>query len=136
MPYMTLTAMQVTLGSTNYSDQINKAELTVDVDENDVTTYASQGWKEVDGGLKSGQLALSGLNEYEDDGLQEVLWSNFGTTMTFTVKASSASTSVSNPEYSGKVLIKPGKILGGQVGQVDTFDITLPTSGAVSRTTS
>lgn len=134
--FMTLTAMVVTIGSTDYSADINKAEVTADIDEQDITTYGSAGWKEVQGGLKSAQLNLSIKSEQASGSINDMLWSNFGSNLAFTVKNSSATTSATNPKFSGTVLIKPGKLLGGTVGEVDSQDLTLTISGAVSRTTS
>lgn len=135
MTFMVLTAAAVTIGSTDISDHCSKAELSIDVEEKDVTTFGSAGWKEVKGGLKSGQLDLSLKNDLDDNDLDEMLWNLNGTTVAFTVKAVNETTTASNPKYSGTVLVKGLKPIAGSVGDVNEQDVSFPTSGAVSRTT-
>lgn len=136
MTLMALTAAYVALsGPGDVSNKCSRIELTTDVDELDVTTFGSQGWREVLGGIKSGSLALAFFNDLDDDELDEDLWAINGQVVNFIVKASNGSTSASNPEYRGSVLIKGLGPIRGQVGQANQFDLTLPTSGAVVRTT-
>jgi hypothetical protein len=68
MPKMVLLAEFVSIGGNDLSTYANKAEVTVEVEEKDVTTYGSLGWKEVLGGLKSGQRGpgvQAGLRRHE-----------------------------------------------------------------------
>lgn len=136
MAFMVLTASVVTLNAVDYSNRCSKIELSTDVEEKETTTFASNGWKEMIGGLKSAQLAVAFRNDLADDDIDEDLWLLNGTVVAFTVKASSAATSASNPVYSGSVLIKGLKPIAGAVGDLNEFDLTLPVSGAVTRATS
>lgn len=134
MAMMVLTAAYVSItGPGTIHNRCSKAELSVDVEEKDVTTFASAGWKEVLGGLKSGQLALSLKNDIVDDGLDEDFWTILGTVVTFAVRLTQDAISTSNPEYQGSVLIKEWKPLNGTVGDVAELDVTFPTSGAIVR---
>lgn len=137
MSLMTLTAAYVLVtGPGTIHDHCSKAELTVDVEEKDTTTFASLGWKECLGGLKSGQLALSLKQDIADDGLDEDFWTILGTVVTFEVRLTQGTVTVSNPKYTGSVLIKEWKPLNGSVGDVAELDVSFPTSGAVTRGTS
>lgn len=134
MSLMVLTAAYVSLtGPGAIHDHCSKAELSIDVDEKDVTTFADAGWKAVMGGLKSGQLALSLKQDIADDGLDEDFWAILGTNVAFEVRLTQAAVGASNPKYTGIVMIKEWKPLNGSVGDVAELDVTFPTSGAVTR---
>ena len=60
MAKLVLLTTLLTINSNDLSTWCNKAELPVEVEEKDVTTFASDGWKEHLGGLKVGQLGLEG----------------------------------------------------------------------------
>jgi len=136
MAMMILTAAYVSItGPGTLHDRCSKAELTIDVEEKDTTTFASLGWKEVLGGLKSGSLALSLKQDIVDDGLDEDFWAILGTVVTFEVRLTQSAVGVSNPKYSGSILIKEWKPLSGQVGDLAEVEVTFPTSGVVTRAT-
>jgi hypothetical protein len=59
MAKMALLASYCSINAVDVSAYTSKIELTTEVEEKDVTTFASLGWKEVIGGLKSGSLALT-----------------------------------------------------------------------------
>lgn len=134
MTMMVLTAGYVSItGPGAIYDHCSKIELTVEVEEKDVTTFASLGWKEVLGGIKSGSLALGLKQDIADDGLDEDFWAIFGTVVTFEVRLTQAAVGVANPKYTGSVLIKEWKPINGTVGDVAELDVTFPTSGVVTR---
>lgn len=137
MSMMVLTAAYVSItGPGAIYDHCSKIELSVDVEEKDVTTFASLGWKEVLGGLKSGTLALGLKQDIVDDGLDEDFWTILGTVVTFEVRLTQSAVSTSNPKYSGSVLIKEWKPLSGSPGDVAELDVSFPTSGVITRGTS
>src|SRR3954468_2926254 len=103
---MVLTAAYVSLGGNLLHDHAKKIELTAEVEEKDVTTYTSLGWKEVLGGLKSGELSCEWLNDFAAGQLDSIMWPLLGTVVPFAVRADQGAVSASNPEYSGKCLIK------------------------------
>ena len=136
MAMMVLMAAYVSItGPGTLHDRCSKAELTVDVEEKDTTTFASLGWKEVLGGLKSGSLALSLKQDIIDDGLDEDFWTILGTVVTFEVRLTQSAVSASNPKYSGSLLVKEWKPLSGQVGDLAEVEVSFPTSGVITRAT-
>lgn len=135
MPFMVLTASVAAIAGTDYSNRCGKIELSAEVEEKDVTTFASLGWKEVLGGLKSGSLGLGFKNNRTAADLDDDMWGFFGTVQTFFVQATTGAVTSSNPRYSGSVLIKEWKPLMGSVGDVDELDVTFPTSGVITRAT-
>lgn len=135
MPKMVLTAAFVSLNAVDRSGDCSKAELSVEVEEKDVTTFTALGWKVVVGGLKSGSLALTLKNDLAVGALDEAMWNLFGTVVPFKVRAVNTAASPSNPEYQGSVLVKAWTPVAGSPGDVNETNVTYPTSGAVSRVT-
>ena len=138
MAIMVLTAGYVSItGPGTMHDRCSKAELTAEVEEKDITTFADAGWKVVTGGLKSGSLALSLFNDIADDALDEDMWTLFiaGVVTAFEVRLTQSAVSTSNPKYTGNLLVKSWSPLNGQVGDVASVDVTFPTSGAITRAT-
>jgi hypothetical protein len=127
-----LTAQVVTVNSVDYSDHLKQATLTVDAAQLDTTDFASAGWVEMIGGLKSGTLALEFMDDVADNDVDEELWALLGTVVPFTVKPVAGTTGAANPEYQGNVLITSHSI-GGSVGDLAAKSLTFPTSGAIVR---
>lgn len=133
MPKMVLTSEYLSIAGTDLSAYTKKAEVAVEVDEKDVTTYASLGWKELLGGIKSGELACDFITDFAAAALDSILWPLFGTIVAFEVRPTSAAAGASNPKWTGNVLIKELKPISGSVGDEATQSVTFPTSGAVTR---
>lgn len=136
MPAMVLTAAYLNLtGPGTVHNAMSKIELTAEVEEKDVTVFTSLGWKEVTGGLKSGSIAVVFKNDFTDDAIDEDLWAVFGTVIAFEVRATQSAVGVSNPKYTGSVLIKQLTPIAGAVGDVAEQSLTWTTSGAITRAT-
>lgn len=133
---MVLLASYLALNGADRSSWTSKAELVVEVEDKDVTTFGSGGWKEYRGGLKSGTLSITFKNDILTGQLDELMWALLGTVVTFEVRLSNAVVGVSNPKYTGNVLIKKWTPIAGTVGDVAETDVEYPTSGAVTRATS
>lgn len=136
MAFMVLTAEYVSLGGNDLKAYCNKAEISVEVEEKDVTTYASAGWKEMIGGLKSGELALEFKQDFAASALDSILWPLFGTVAAFEVRPTQSSVGTSNPKWTGNVLVKELKPISGGVGDEASMSVSFPTTGAVTRATS
>ena len=135
MTFMVLTAAYVNLNSNDLSGYARKIELTAEVEEKDVTNYASAGWKELLGGIKSGELGLEFLQDVAATELDSIMWPLLGTVVPFAVKLDNSTTTTSNPAYSGSVLIKGWNPIEGSLGDEASVSVSYPTSGAVTRTT-
>lgn len=135
MPKMVLLAQHLTLNGNDLKNFTRKAEVSIEVEDKDVTTYASLGWKEVLGGLKSGELGIEFLQDFAAAQLDAIMWPLLGTVVPFVVRADQGAVSTSNPSYSGNVLIKGWNPIEGSVGDEAKVGVTYPTSGIVSRTT-
>lgn len=132
MALYALTSEYVAINSVDYSDHCKGATLVVDAAQLDTTDFASGGWVEYIGGLKSGSLQLEFMDDVADNDIDEELWALLGTVTTFAVRPTSSAVGTSNPQYSGSLLVTSHSI-GGSVGDLAMKSLTFPTSGAVSR---
>lgn len=135
MPKMVLTAAYLSLDGSDVSDHTSKIQLTAEIEEKDVTTYKSQGWKEVTGGLASGSLAVTFKQNYDAAAIDAKMWALFlgRLPVSFEVRAMDAAAGPNNPSYSGKTLVRQWNPLAGTVGDVAESDVTWPTSGPITR---
>jgi hypothetical protein len=134
---MVLEAATLSIASNNLEEYLSKCQVTTEIAEKDVTNFKSGGWKEVTGGLASGGMKITFLNDINATKLDSIMWDLMLTKVPqdFIVKADDATTSSSNPAYSGKVLITGWNPVSGAVGDVNQSDYDWPLSGAVSRGT-
>jgi predicted secreted protein len=105
---------------------INAAEV-------DVTDFGSGGWTEIIGGLKSGQVSLDFHSDFGAGAVSELFADLVGTIGTVTlIAANGTAASATTPLYTTQVMINSFTPVAGAVGDLSTFSVTLPTSGAVS----
>lgn len=132
-----MTAEKILINSVDVSSFCSKAEFTISAEVKDDTNYASLGWKEELAGLKQGKLALEFYNDFTTTtGLDFLMWPLLGTVVSFEVAGTQAARGVSNPSYTGNILISDHNPITGKVGDVDTMSVTFQTSGVVLRQTS
>jgi predicted secreted protein len=136
MAKMALLASYVSINGVDLSDHASKIELTTEVEEKDVTTFASLGWKEVLGGIKSGSLALTLKQDIAAASVDSQVWALFGSVTTFEVRLTNSARGTSNPGYTGSVLIRQWTPISGSPGDVADASVTWPSSGVISRQTS
>ncbi|MFJ4785511.1 hypothetical protein [Streptomyces sp. NPDC088794] len=133
---MVLLAEYLSINSNVLNAFTKKAELTTEVEEKDITNYASLGWKEVIGGLKSAELGCEFLQDFAASQLDAIMWPLLGLVVPFEVRADQAAASASNPKWTGSILINGWNPITGSVGDEATVSMGFPTSGAVVRATS
>ena len=133
-----VTGNNVDIGGTDVSASVARAELTITSTEVDVTDFASDGFTEVVGGLKSGSLSLDFHTDFGAGALNTVLTEDLvGTLVTITLIAGNGSTvSTATPSYAGSYLINSLSPVSGAVGDLSTFSVTFPLSGSITKATS
>lgn len=135
MAKVVLLAEALLLNGTDVSTYTKKAELTINSEAQDTTTFGDAGWKTFLGGLKSADLGWDYLNDVAAAALDSIMFPLLGTVVTFELRVSNAVVGVSNPKYTGSVLIDGWKPVGGGVGDVNAAGQTYKVSGAVTRAT-
>lgn len=135
MAVLVLTSTYLSLNATDLSSYAKKIELAVDAEQLDATDFASGGWRESVGGLKSGTISFDANDDVAASALDSIMWPLLGTVVAFEVRMTSSAVGTSNPKWTGSVLIT-GHNVGGDVGTLAQKGYTLPTSGTVTRATS
>ena len=135
MPKVVVTSRFVSLNGTDLSSSLAGASLEITVEEIDKTSLGSQGWREVAAGLKAGSVTLNFQQDYGSGSVDATLFPLLGTEGTVVIRPASGTVSASNPAYSATVLISQYTPISGAVGDLQTFDVTLPTVGAITRAT-
>lgn len=133
MANIVLTNMTVSLNGAQLSG-ISKAELMVEADDVEITSFSSSGWRSRVGGLKAANVSLSLFDDFAAGALDATLWPLLNTIGTVVLTPNGTAVSASNPSYSFTALINSLPV-GGQVGDIAVKEVTWPVSGAVTRAT-
>ncbi|MGW3808855.1 radical SAM protein [Micromonospora sp. NPDC005113] len=124
----------VTVGGTDLSDHVRQVTINVSADQLDDTAMGDLFRSRI-GGLKDWTVSIEFNQDFAASEVDATLWPLLGTTTAVTVKATSASTSATNPLYSGSVLVSGYNPLGNGVGDLATTSITWQGAGALTRAT-
>lgn len=131
-----VTSQSVTINSVDLSADCARAELVINSADVETTDFSSGGFVELQGGLKSGVLNLDFHADYASGGASETLEPLVGTVVPFTLIAGGTSVGTDTPSFSGSVLINSFTPVAGAVGDLATFSVSFPTSGAITKATS
>jgi hypothetical protein len=135
MAAFVITAPVITINGVDLSDHIDSVEINDETADVKTTNFGSSGNETRTGGLKSGSITISMQQDYAASKVDATLWAARGTAITVTVKATSASTSATNPLYSGSYLVTQYKPASGKVGDLSMLSVTWPRTGDLTRTT-
>jgi predicted secreted protein len=121
-------------GSTALASYLTQVELKTSANDITTTSFGST-WVTRVAGLKEGSLTLQFNQDYASATVDAVLWPLLGTQATVVIKPTSTAVSANNPSYTVPVLVTDYTPVSGNIGDLSTFSITLPTTGVVSRAT-
>ena len=124
-----------TLNSVVLSDHVTSATINRSFDELEVTAMGDTAHKFVKG-LEASTIALDFLNDTAASNVLATLQAAWGTTVTLTLKQTSAATSATNPLYSTTVLVNNTTDINGAVGDISTQSITFTCNSPIVITTS
>jgi len=130
------TGTQVSLNGSDISSSCARAELVINAAEVTTTDFGSAGWTEVIGGLKSGTVSLDFHSDFGSGAVSALFQDLVGTIGTVTLIAGNGTAaSATSPQYSAEVLINSFTPAAGAVGDLSTFSVSFPTTGAVTYAT-
>jgi hypothetical protein len=124
-----------TLNSVALSDHVTSATINRSFDELEVTAMGDTAHKFVKG-LEASTITLDFLNDTAASNVLATLQAAWGTTVTLTLKQTSAATSATNPLYSTTVLVNNTTDINGAVGDISTQSITFTCNSPIVITTS
>jgi hypothetical protein len=132
-----VTGNTVKFNSVDITGSVARAELVISAAEVDVTDFASGGFTEIVGGLKSGSVSLDFHSDFGVGGLSTVVSeAQVGTLGTVVIIAGNGTAaSPTTPSYTAVCMVSSVTPVAGAVGDLSTFSVTWPTSGAISKAT-
>lgn len=125
----------VTVNAVNLSDWCTSVTVKIEVDDQEDTAMGDDYRSRV-GGLKDWSIDLDFNADFAANAVDQTLFSLLGTSIAVTVKPTSGTTSATNPQYSGNVLVTEYSPVDGGVGDLATTSVSWPGNGALSRATS
>lgn len=125
----------LTLNAVDLSSYTRNISISTEVEDLEDTAMGDD-WRSRIGGLKEFTLDLEFNADFDSSAIDDTIWPLLGTVTTFAIKPTSASTSATNPEYSGSVLVTEYTPLDGSVGDLATVSVSWPGATALSRATS
>lgn len=132
-----VTGNNVSLNGTDVSASVTRAELVISSSEVNVTDFASGGWTEVVGGLKSGSVSIDFQQDFGSGGIGETLTQalvgTIGTVVIIAANGTAASSTT--PAYTANCLISSVTPVSGAVGDLSTYSVTWATTGEVTKAT-
>lgn len=132
-----VTGNTVSFNGTDISASVARAELVISSSEVDVTDFASGGFVELVGGLKSGTVSLDFHSDYGAGGLSTVVSEDLvGTIGTVVIIAGNGTAaSGTTPSFTAECLLTSVTPVSGAVGDLSTWSVTWPTSGEITKAT-
>lgn len=129
------TDYKVTVNGTNLSTNLNSVELSIEADDLETTSFGSE-WRSRIGGLKTGSVTLSFLQDFGAGSVDATLFPLFNTLATVVITPTSSTVSSTNPSYTAVALVNQYMPFASSVGDIATLSVTWPTSGTITRATS
>lgn len=131
-----VTGNKVTINGVDLSASIARAELAINVADVDATDFASGGYTELVGGLKSGSVSIDFHQDYAAASVDATIYPLIGSLATAVIIAGNGTAASSvTPAYTATVLVNGWNPVAGAVGDLATVSVTWPTSGAISKAT-
>jgi hypothetical protein len=125
----------LTVNAVDLSDHVTAVTINRSFDELEVTAMGDSGHKFVKG-LEASSITIDFLNDTATGEVLPTLQAAWGTTVTVTVKQSSAAVSASNPLYTMSCLINNTTDINGSVADLSTQSLTFNVNGTIAVTTS
>jgi hypothetical protein len=120
----------VTLNSVALSDHVTSATINRSFDELEVTAMGDSAHKFVKG-LEASTITLDFLNDTAASNVLQTLQAAWGTTVTLTLKQTSAAISATNPEYQTTVLVNNTTDINGAAADISTQSITFTCNSVI-----
>jgi hypothetical protein len=127
--------VQVTVNSVALTDHVTSVTLNRSFDELEVTAMGDSGHKYVKG-LESSSVTINFNNDTAAANVLATLQAAWGTSVSVTLKQTSAATSATNPLYTMTCLVNGTTDINGAVGDLGTQSVTWNVQGTVVITTS
>jgi hypothetical protein len=118
------------------SANVAQATIALEADDIEVTNFAGGGFRERIGGLKTGTLSMELHQDFALGSIDSTFFTNLGGTVAVAIRpAGTAAAGSASPEYAFSVLCTEYSPIDSAVGDLATFSVSFPITGAVTRGT-
>jgi hypothetical protein len=124
----------LTVNAVDLSDHVTSITLNRTFDELEVTAMGDSGHKFVKG-LEASSITIDFLNDTASSEVLQTLQAAWGTSVTVTVKQTSAAVSATNPLYTMTCLVNNTTDINGSVADLSTQSVTWNVNGTIAITT-
>ena len=128
------TDYKIVVGGVNLSTNLNSVELSIEADDLETTAFGGE-WRTRVGGLKTGSITLSFLQDFGAGSVDATLYPLFNTLATVVITPTSGTVNSTNPSYTAVALVNQYMPFASSVGDIATLSVTWPTSGTITRAT-
>lgn len=116
------------------SANVAQATIALESDDIETTNFAGNGWRERIGGLKAGTFSMELHQDFAAGSIDSVFFTNLGGTAAVSIRpGGTAAAGSANPQYDFTVLVTEYNPMDSAVGDLATFSVSLPITGAVVR---
>ena len=130
--------LRVKVGSTELTTNIASVTVTQTVDEIETTALGQSARSRI-GGLEDASITISFHQDYDASSVSATLAGIFGGTSSVSILAGTSLTqgtaTSTAPLFTIPVLCSQQTPVSGQVGDLTTFDVTWPATGAIVKST-
>lgn len=124
----------VSVNAVDLSTFAKSVTLNVEAEDLEDTAFGDT-YRSRIGGLKDWSVDIEFNQDFAASAVDVTLFALLGTVVTVIVKPVNAANSVTNPQYSGSVLVTEYTPLDGSVGDLATTSVTWPGASALARAT-
>jgi len=137
MAKQVLTSPTVVFAGGTISANVAQVTISLEADDIDVTNFSSGGARERIGGLKDGTFSMELHQDFALGSIDSTFFTNLGGTVAVAVRPQNGTAAIgsANPEYRFNVLVTEYSPVDSAVGDLSTFSVSYPISGAVARAT-
>lgn len=128
-----ITGASITVGAVDLSSMVKSVTITQTSDAKQTTAFGNAAMARV-GGLFDYELSIDWYGDYAASSVYATLQPLIGTATTCVVKKSSATTSATNPQFSGSFLVTEFPFIDAEVGEVHEFSTSWPYAGGTKIT--
>ena len=129
------TDYKISVNGVLFSTNLNSVELAIESDDLETTAFGGEFRTRI-GGLKTGSVTLSFMQDFAAASVDATLFPLLNTLATVVVVPTSGSVTSTNPSYTATCLVNSYSPFASSVGDIATLSVTWPTSGTIVRGTS
>ncbi len=135
MAQFVLTDASVIIDSNDISDHVASVTINYSSEIQDKTAMGDTSRNRI-GGLKDWSVDIELHQDFASSNIDSIMFPLVGTSVSISIKPTSASASATNPKYNGNILVESYQPLSNSVGELATTTISLPGDGNLTRSTS